>query len=221
MDAGQRGHGADQDVERLVAVQTAEREDQRGGGRQAECRRGGVRHVGGEVRQVVQPRGRPALGGNPIDDGARVADQVVAVAEIPQVVVAAEAAGQDPVALWREARGAAHPGDRDAGREMAEGGSEAGAGQQVERAAEAKLQRDQASAGQAVGPGGVAADDRQDGVAGMRERDGETLEEQLGAASGRSGHDLRDVHAVEAAVVGPGCSMHPLPGLPRSRERGC
>jgi hypothetical protein len=43
----------------------------------------------------------------------------------------------------------------------------------------------------------------------MRERDGETLVKQLGAASGRSGHDLRDVHPVEAAVDS-GCSMHPL-----------
>ena len=99
MDAGQRGHGTDQDVERLVTMQTAEGEDQRGGGRQAECRRSGVCHVGGKVRQVVQSRGWPTLGGNPIDDGASVADQVVAVAEIPQVVVAAEAAEPGPSRL--------------------------------------------------------------------------------------------------------------------------
>ena len=114
------------------------------------------------------------------------------MAEVAQVVVAAEPAGQDPVAVWREVRGAAHPGDRDAGCEMSQGGCEAGAGQQVERAAEAKLQGVQVQRCQAFGAGRVAADHRQDGLAGMCQRDGQTLEEQLGPAGGRSGHDLGD-----------------------------
>jgi hypothetical protein len=42
----------------------------------------------------------------------------------------------------------------------------------------------------------------------MRERDGEPLEEQLGTPRGRSRHDLRDVHAVDAKVVRPRARLH-------------
>ena len=189
---GQAGQGADQDVERLVGMQAAKAEQDARIGGDAEIGAGsGALHVGDEIGQVMGAGGGPALLGDPADQGAGVGDQVVAAVEVPQVVIAAEAAAQHPVAAGGEAGGAAHPGDGDAGRETAQRGTQARAGEQVERIAEAELGRGEA---RFVQPGcavGLAADHRQHGVAGAVLGDAEALVEQLGAAFAGAGHDVR------------------------------
>src|SRR6185312_8165817 len=95
--------------------------------------------VGHEIRQIVDPVTRPAMLDRVIDDRAGIADQMVAMAEIFEVVIPAEPGQVNVFAARTEARRPAHPGEDDIGAERGDLPAESQAGGKIEPAAKPGL----------------------------------------------------------------------------------
>ena len=139
--ARQIGQGGQADVVGLVAVQPAHAQQQRRVLRRVQCGARGGRVVPrhGEVRDVFDPVGRPALADQIVGDVAGVADQVVRAPIVFQVVVAAEPADPRPRTRARDdPAGAVHPLHQHLGVQPARQPADARAGGEVERRLEAQ-----------------------------------------------------------------------------------
>ncbi len=122
-----------------------------------------------------------------------VADQMIALAIIFQIVVTAEPGHAHEIALGRhEGRGAAHPAQHDIGAEIADLARQERLGDEIERTTKAQLQRIEPGFPQTVHPAIVAADDDRLLQPGAVQRHDQTLEEGLGAAMRLPRHRLQD-----------------------------
>ena len=137
---------------------------------------------------------RPAPCCNAAHQIMRVCHQMIAMAEILQIIITAETPNQRPISLWREARSALHPGHHHIRFEILQGALHAGLGQEIKSAAKGQLHRLQACTTQPPGTFRIAPDDRQDDIARVMQRDGGAFVEGFSTANRRAGHNLRNPH---------------------------
>ena len=147
--------------------------------------------IGRKVRQQVDSLRRKALRHDPVHHALRVAGQVVAPGELTQIVVAAQPTQQHPRPARRET---AQPRPIQATATR-------GANARTLRPARTRVSRSsrppkpnctgaRPAASRRAAPRGVAADDRQNLVAGACQGSAQALVEQLGAAGFCAGHQV-------------------------------
>ena len=139
---------------------------------------------------------RPALRGNAAHQIMRIADQMIAMAKILQIIITTEAADQCPVAFRREARGALHPGHHHIGFEILQCAAKARLGQQIKRTAKGQFHRLQSCGAQPCGAVLISSDHRQHLIPALMQGDSGAFEKTFRPADRRAGHDLRDLHGL-------------------------
>ncbi len=184
--------GIEQHVEALVRMQPPEREQHRGVGCRVEAaaiRRRRRRRVD-EVGQVPGILLRPAAADDVVADIRGIADQVVAVAVVFQIVVTAHARRHHVPAGPAESRGAAHPGELDVGRELLGGPAKRAPCGKIEHAAERKLDRCDSVGAEQRRPLAVLPDDGALRDPGARQGRDEPVEKGFRAAVRGARHHL-------------------------------
>ena len=184
-----------QHVKALYRMKPTEREQQRRVVRRRKfgaARRSHARRID-EIREIVRSVVRPAVLAKIGDDIAGVADEMIAMPIVFEIVIAAEPGRQGIVALRRQACGAVHPGENDPGVEPSEFPPNPDTSHDVERAAEAEFAQPDAGIPQACRPRRIAADEEMLILAGVLQSDREAGEEDFGTAMARPGHDLDEL----------------------------
>ena len=124
----------------------------------------------------------------------RIGDQMTTMAEIFQIIITAETPNQRPISLWREARGALHPGHHHIRLEILQGALHARLGQEIKGAAKGQFHRLQACTTQPPGTFRITPDHRQHFIARVMQRDGGAFVEGFSTANRCAGHNLRNPH---------------------------
>ncbi len=202
--AGQRRQGAKQDIEAFFGMQPAEPEQQLPGPR--ECRRHTAGLVGDEIRQVMRPRSGPAARPHPGDEAPGIADQMIAMAKMGEVVEAPEPPEQNVIATRGVEARAAHPAHHDARGEAAEMAGETRFRPKIDDVAEAEFDWREPASGQARGARRIALDDREHVIAGGKLGEAKPLEKQLRPAHRGAGDDMSD-----AQIRGAHAAASPRP----------
>src|SRR6185437_4361918 len=189
LDAGNR---FEEHIEPLVAMKPAQRQGERRilGRREGSARQRRGSRILGEIRQVMHPPLGPALSDEPGRKPARVADEMIAMTVVAQIVIASEPRNMHEIAARAKRGRAAHPGEHDPWAKFGDRPREARLGHEIEDAAERKLERRQALPPKPRSAFGIAPDDDRLIFTGAIQRHGKALEERLGAAMHGAGHRL-------------------------------
>ncbi len=195
-------HRREQHIEAFVRMQPPERHRERRivGRREAGARQRRQRRRVGEIRQIMHAVRRPAFLHHPFGQRARIADEMMAVLVVAQIVIAAEPRDMHEIAARAIDRRAAHPAQHHARLEIVDRGFEAARGDEIEHAAEGDFIDLEPRCAQSRRALGLAADDEPLRLAGMMQRDRQPLEERLGPAMRRARHRLQDArHDISAS----------------------